>query len=153
LSIDHPTTIRIDHFPVPICIKGQRATPQIQAKERWNLKKINWDSFNILSEKEIVTGSENVSELNHYLTEAMSWAERLSPRYKISHSQRGVPWWNDKCPKAKGARQPKLNGRQLIKYDARGIRKTSPPTKKRERRERKPSSKQRQNTGKCTAHR
>jgi hypothetical protein len=118
LSIDHSTTIGIDHFPVTICIRGQRATPQIQAKKRWNLKKINWDRFNILSEKEKGRKREWTQPL-------VNWGHVLGR--KIFYKVQDMP-------------QPKLNGRQLIKYDARGIWKTSPPTKKRKWREQKPWS-------------
>lgn len=70
----------------------------------------------------------------------MSLAERLSPRYKISTANEGFHGGT-----ISARRQPKLNGRQinsleLIKYDAQGIRKTSPPKKKREWRARKSSS-------------
>ena len=82
-SVDHSTTIGSDHYPVHICIKGQRVAPQIQAKKRWNLKKIKWDSFNILIEEETVKGSENVSEFNHKLTGAiLSRAERCQEATK-----------------------------------------------------------------------
>lgn len=79
-SVDQTTTIGSDHLPVHICIKGQQVLPQVQTKEKWNIKKINWNSFNILSEEEIETGAENVEELNYKLTQAiLPWAEK-SPK-------------------------------------------------------------------------
>lgn len=109
-SVDHTTTAGSDHFPVHICIKGQRSAPPIQAKERWNIKKINWDNFTILSEEEIATGSENVSEQNNTLTKAiLSWAESSSPRCKSIQNKQGVPWWNDKCQEATKAKRKAMN--------------------------------------------
>jgi hypothetical protein len=67
-------------------------------KERWSIKKINWDNFTILSEEGIANGSECVSELNQKFMKAiLSWTERSSPKCKPIHSKQGVPWWNEKC--------------------------------------------------------
>ena len=90
----HDDTCGSDHFPVILEHSGPDITSKIP---RWNLKKANWEQFQLLCKEKLSSKNEEVEDQMTYFTKTLlSIAEECVPKTSTS-TKYNRPWFNDDC--------------------------------------------------------
>ena len=81
-----------DHFPVILEHSGPDITSKIP---RWNLKKANWEQFQLLCKEKLSSKNEEVEDQMTYFTKTLlSITEECVPKTPTKYNR---PWFDDDC--------------------------------------------------------
>jgi hypothetical protein len=91
-----------DHWPIIIKIHNRDSTLIYKTKEKWNLKKPNWEIFSntIQSklEKCLPLEDKNIDEIVYIFTEIIhNTGMNIIKKNKYNGTKKSVPWWSEEC--------------------------------------------------------